>query len=162
MGAVRHLKSCGLLFDCGPGGSLPLLVSCVSQVATVRTLNLSRHVGSTSSGYRNLIRAELDSHADTCVVGKHCLVVREHDRYVMVSGYDPSQAGRRCKIVDAAVLYVVPDTLESVIIMINQAIHVPELDHCLVCPMQCRLNGVEISETPKFLVKDPTALDHSV
>ena len=28
-------------------------------------------------------RAELDSHADTCVVGKHCLVIRDWDQLLM-------------------------------------------------------------------------------
>ena len=36
-------------------------------------------------------RTELDTHADTCVVGKHCLITHEYDRFVSVTGYDPSQ-----------------------------------------------------------------------
>ena len=137
--------------------------ACVRQVATVRTVDLSRHIGAAkSSGHCNLIKVELDSHADTCVVGKNALVFHKHDRHVMVSGYDPSLPGRKAEIVDAAVLYVTADTFEPVILLIHQAIYIPELEHCLLCPMQCRMNGVEISETPKFLVKNPTALDHSI
>ena len=36
-------------------------------------------------------RTELDTHADTCVVGKNCLIVNEYDRWVTVTGYDPQQ-----------------------------------------------------------------------
>ena len=35
-------------------------------------------------------RTELDTHADTCVVGKDCLVTHEYDRLVSVTGYDPN------------------------------------------------------------------------
>ena len=48
------------------------------------------------------------------------------------------------------------------ILMITQAILVPEVDHCLLCPMQCRINGVEINEVPRFLTSNPTALSHSI
>ena len=46
--------------------------------------------------------------------------------------------------------------------MINQAIYVPEVDHCLLCPIQCRMNDVVIHEVPKFLTTNPTASTHSI
>ena len=36
----------------------------------------------------NEVWSELDSHADTCVVGKHVLVFQDFDRPVDVIGYD--------------------------------------------------------------------------
>ena len=130
------------------------------RVATVRTVRLSRTIGITRS--HNILRAELDSHADTCVVGRHALVVHEHDKVVMVSGFDPSQPARRAKVVDAAIKYTQRDTGDHVILMVNQAILVPEMDHCLLCPMQCRINGVEINDVPKFLSPNPTTSSHSI
>ena len=38
----------------------------------------------------------------------------------------------------------------------------PEVDHCLLCPMQCQINGVEINEVPCFLTQDPTTSTHSI
>jgi len=105
---------------------------------------------------------ELDSHADTCVVGRNALVVHEHDRLVMVSGFDPTQPPREARIVDAAVKYTLRDTGDQVLLVINQAILIPELDHCLLCPMQCRMNGLEINEIPKFLTGNPTDKTHSI
>ena len=49
---------------------------------------LLRTIGITHS--LNVLRAELDSHADTCVVGQDALVIHEHDKVVMVSGFNPS------------------------------------------------------------------------
>ena len=59
-------------------------------VSTVRTFKMSRAVGSTRSP-NNVLRVELDAHADTCAVGRHALLVHEHPKVVIVSGFDPSQ-----------------------------------------------------------------------
>jgi hypothetical protein len=47
-------------------------------------------------------------------------------------------------------------------LVINQAIEIPHLQNHLLYPMQCRLNGVHISELPKFLAKDPDESTHSL
>ena len=73
------------------------------SVATVRTVCLSPTIGITRS--HDVLRAELDLHADTCVVGRHALIIHEHDKVVMVSGFDPSQPAWRAKVVDAAIKY---------------------------------------------------------
>jgi hypothetical protein len=46
--------------------------------------------------------------------------------------------------------------------MINQAIYIPEVDHCPLYPMQCRINGVEINKVPKFLTPNATTSTHSI
>ena len=130
-------------------------------VRVVRLIDLSRTVGSTRSRL-NSLRVELDSQADTCVVDRNALVIHEHPNIVMVSGFDPSQPPRRAKVVDAAVRYTCRDSGDHLILMINQAIYIPEVDHCLLCPMQCRINGVEINEVPKFLAANPTTSTHSI
>ena len=53
-----------------------------------------------------ILRVELDSHADTCVLGRNVLIVNEHTRVVNVSGFDPSQPSRQAKIVDCVVKYI--------------------------------------------------------
>ena len=45
--------------------------------------------------------------------------------------------------------------------MINQAIHIDQLVHHLLCNMQCHLNGVHISEVPKFLAETPSERTHA-
>jgi hypothetical protein len=47
-------------------------------------------------------------------------------------------------------------------LVINQAIHIPHLDHHLLCPMQCRVNDVTVDEAPKFLVPQPTDQTHAL
>ena len=46
--------------------------------------------------------------------------------------------------------------------MINQAICIDGLVNYLLCPMQCCLNGVHISEVPKFLAETPSETTHTI
>ena len=46
--------------------------------------------------------------------------------------------------------------------MINQNITIDHLDNHLLCPMQCHLNGVHISEVPKFLAESPSVTTHAM
>ena len=72
------------------------------EVCVVRMIDFSRAIGSTRSR-NNSLRVELDSHADTCVVGKNALVIHKHPNIVMVSGFDPLQPPCRVKVVNAAI-----------------------------------------------------------
>jgi hypothetical protein len=100
-----------------------------------------RNVDSESS-HNSILKVELDSHADTYVVGRNVLIVYEHTCVVNVSGFDPSQPARSAKIVDCAAKCICSGTGEIILLTINQALHIPELEHVLLCPMQCRVNGV--------------------
>ena len=45
--------------------------------------------------------------------------------------------------------------------MISQPVCIDGLDGHLLCPMQCCLIGVHISEVPKFLAKSPSVNTHA-
>ena len=60
------------------------------EVCVVRMLDLSRVVGSIHSCL-NTLRVELNSHADTCVVGNNAVVVHMHPNVGMVSSLGPLQ-----------------------------------------------------------------------
>ena len=38
----------------------------------------------------------------------------------------------------------------------------PYLDHHLLCPMQCRANGVIINECPRMYCREPTQESHAI
>ncbi len=46
--------------------------------------------------------------------------------------------------------------------IINQAIHIPHLDHHLLCPMQCHVNDVIVNDLSKFLATYPTDQMHAL
>jgi hypothetical protein len=105
---------------------------------------------------------ELDSHADTCVLGRDALILFDIDRPVIVEGYDPSLGTKTYATVSGALPYDDPVTSKVYHLVINQAIHIPHLNHHLLCPMQCRVNDVIIDNTPMFLTSDPTDHTHAL
>ena len=107
-------------------------------------------------------KVELDSHADTWVVGDKCLVIHNHSRPVNVYHYDPNDGHRSSKTIYATLCYQHPQSGEKFILMIDQAIHIDGLVNHFLCPMQCHLNGVQINEVPKFLVETPSETTHAI
>ena len=126
------------------------------KISVVRTVRISRMRTTIASSLRvNECNAEIDSHADTCVVGKHALVVQDYNEPVNVIGWNPEVEAQSLKTVSAAVKYTHPVSGQRYILVFHQAIHHPDLEHHLLCPMQMRMQGVEVNETPKFLVRNP-------
>ncbi len=64
-------------------------------------------------------------------------------------------------MVSGVVAYTDPSTGRMLLLLIHQAIHIPHLDHHLLCPMQRRMNDVTVNEIPKFMVSDPTGQTHA-
>ena len=65
---------------------------------------------------------ELDSHADTCVVGQNALITYNFETLVQVTGYDKVNA--KCyKTVSAAVVYDDPMSRQMIFLEIHQARH---------------------------------------
>jgi hypothetical protein len=52
-------------------------------------------------------------------------------------------------IVTAAIAHDDPRSGDTYVLVIHQALYFKDLDHCLLCPMQMRLNDVVINERPK-------------
>ena len=134
-------------------------------MSTVRHVNLDhsrvRLVSSLSNKSKET-SLELDSHADTCCIGKHAFVFRDYDRPVSVYGYDSSLGSKEYRTVSAALGYTHPVTGQVYHLVVHQAIEIPHLDHHLLCPMQCRINDIVVNDCPKFLTKDPTAETHAI
>jgi hypothetical protein len=105
---------------------------------------------------------ELDSHADTCVLGRDALIILDYNQPVSVVGYDESLGSKTYQTVSGVVAYDDPQTGRMLHLIINQAIHIPHLDHHLLCPMQCRVNDVTVNNLPKFLAANPTDQMHAL
>ena len=48
---------------------------------------------------------EIDSHADSPVVGFEALIIRSHDIKVRVNGFTPALGSKTVDVVDAAIAY---------------------------------------------------------
>ena len=140
---------------------------CVVRTVRTTRLNLDpcRKVSNVTLGMTDSVAEttlELDSHADTCVLGRHALITLDYNRPVSVMGYDASLGTHTYKTVSGVIAYTDPTTGRTLHLVINQAIHIPHLDHHLLCPMQCRVNDVTVDETPKFLATRPTEQTHAL
>ena len=80
----------------------------------------------------------------------------------MFSSFDPLQAAQKAKVTHVAIKYSMNNTGDPMILQTNQAILVPEIEHCLLCPMQCRINGMGINEVPRLLTSNHTTSSHSI
>ena len=67
-----------------------------------------------------IAKAELDSHADTCCLGEHCLVIHDTEQLVSVKPFDKKLGSQQVKIVTAAVAYDCPDTRNVFVLFFHQ------------------------------------------
>jgi hypothetical protein len=101
-------------------------------------------------------------HADTRVLGHDAFILLDYDRPVIVKGYDPPLGNKTYTTDSRALAYDDPTTGKVYHLVILKAIHIPHLDHHLLCPMLCRVNDVIVDNTPKFLTSDPTDHTHAL
>ena len=108
----------------------------------------------------DLTRTELDSHADTCVVGDTtALITHDFNCPIRVHGYDSKVSEKdHCKSVTAVIAYNHPSTGDAYMVWVHQAILIPTIKHNLLYPNQLRLNDVSMNDEPKSMVPTPT--DH--
>jgi hypothetical protein len=79
----------------------------------------------------------------------------DYNRPVSVVGYDESLGSKTYQTVSGVVAYDDPQTRRMLHLIINQAIHIPHLDHHLLCPMQYRVNDVIVNNLPNFFGSRP-------
>jgi Reverse transcriptase (RNA-dependent DNA polymerase) len=109
------------------------------------------------------IRTELDSHADTCVVGDDtALITFDFNRPVRVHGYDDQVRRTPCRTVTAVVAYDDPATGEVYMLHFHQAILVPLMTTNLLCPNQLRHIGIRVNDEPKHLLNSATDTHHAI
>ena len=105
---------------------------------------------------------ELDTHDDTTVLGKSCLIIQDFNKTVSVLGWDASAGSTNCPTVSGVVPYNHPYTGITYMLVWHQAIYLDSMENHLSCLMQCGVFGVTINDTPKIFVQDPTNTSHAI
>ena len=95
-------------------------------------------------------RLELDSHADTIVLGRNCIVLAHTGRECDVSPYtDSYESIKGVSIVTGATAWTCQVTGETCILVFNEALWMGEvLEHSLLNPNQMRHYGVTVQDNP--------------
>ena len=107
-------------------------------------------------------RTDLDSHANMPVIGGGAYIQAKHNRVCEVSPYTPNYEPMKVPLVDAAVKYESPFDGKVHILVILSALHVPSMDNNLVPPFMLREAGIEVRDTPKIQLENPTEADHAI
>lgn len=104
----------------------------------------------TSEEMKNGCRCGIDTHADTCVVGKHAHIISQvHGKSVQAEPFSPSLGALSdLPIVHAAVAYDDLINGTTTILEANHSIYVSDMEHCLLCPDQVREAGIRVDLTP--------------
>ena len=118
---------------------------------------------SSNPDYETVTATELDSHADSPVVGKYARILEDTGRRATVTGFT-SDLGKPMSVpvVNAAVAYDCELTGETHILVLCNALHFQRMENNLIPPFMMRLAGIEVDECPKFLSKQPTESNHSM
>ena len=108
--------------------------------------------------------SELDSHANMVVLGQNCFVFDGiKGKTCEVEPFDPSIGTvKRIPVVDAAIAYDCPYSLKTYVLLIRNALHVKTMDNNLIPPFILREARLEVNETPKIHMQEPTVKGHSI
>ena len=79
-----------------------------------------------------------------------------------VFGYDLKVGSRHACPINVIFAYNEPQMGQEVIILTHHAIEMKGLNHQLMHPMQCCMNGVWINEVPKFLAPNHSETMHVI
>ena len=93
---------------------------------------------------------EADSHADTTCLGVGALKLLDFETPVNVHGYDSNLGSKTYRVISGGVAYQHPYSGLRYHLIFHQAIHMPDMDHHLFCPMQLRANGVKVNDCPRI------------
>ena len=132
-----------------------------SRCSAIRTTRLG---ALTATASQTECRSELGNHADTCVVGtKTALLIHDYDRPVKVHWYDEGVGEiETCRAVSAVIAYDHPESGDKYMMVLHQAILIPQMENNLLCPLQMRDNDVRVNDDPKFMDLTLTGNHHSV
>ena len=126
--------------------------------------------GSSLNTYTDIIRTELDSHANMVVLGQHC---RHEDpkapspgepgsRYAIVSAFSLDHKPMRVQVVDACIGYWCPVNESTYILHFNDVLYVLSMDHNLISPFVLREAGFLVNDVPRIRCQDVTKDSHSI
>ena len=131
------------------------IIAAMNTAAVVADIDVTEETSPES-------RTDLDSHANMPVVGSGAYVIAELNKKMEVSPYSPSYEPLMIPLVDAAIKYECPYTGKEYILVIRNALYVPEMDYNLLPPFVLREAGLLVRDTPKIQLTDPTEEDHAI
>jgi len=107
-------------------------------------------------------RCELDTHADTCALGRNFVPLSYTGRVCNVSPYNLEQyeSEKNVPIISGATAYTCQNSGQTFILVIHEGLWLgPKLNHSLLNPNQLRFNGISVWDNP-FDTTNPLSIEH--
>jgi hypothetical protein len=122
--------------------------------------SVSTVVAAVATPAEDLFRFNLDSHTDSCHVGNGVwLWIKTEQVTPFLKSFG---SVHKVPIVTGAITYDHPKTGEMSILLVHQDLQFPEMNNCLLSPMQLWLNDVEVNKLPTLLTVAPTSKDYAI
>ena len=108
--------------------------------------------------YNDIIRTELDSHANMAILCQNCRLEDSKEptpgkpgiRYAIVSAFSPDHKPMRVQVVDASIAYWCPINETTYILHFNDVLYVPSMDHNLIPPFVLREAGFIVNDVRRI------------
>jgi len=109
-------------------------------------------------------RSELDSHANMVVLGCNSYIFDSVPHKTCdMAPFDPKLGtSKKVPIVDGAIAYNCPFKLKTYILIAQNALYLPNIQHNLIPPFIMREAGLQVSEIAKIHTKEPLKSDHCI
>ena len=106
-------------------------------------------------------KSELDNHVNMVVAGSQCVVFDDTKKTCTVNSFSES-AGRldNIRIVDIVMAYDCPFKSKTYLLLMRNALHIPELPLNLLPPFIMREGGIIVDECPKSQSQHPSIENH--
>ena len=91
------------------------------------------------------------------------LLIHDYERPVQVHGYDEGVGEIKAfRTVSAVIAYDHPESGDTYMLVLHQAILIPQVENNLLSPLQMRDNDVCVNDDPKFMAPTPTESHHAI
>ena len=140
---------------------MPNTYTIKSVIASIQAVSIAAATGFDASTADP--RTELDSHANMVVLGKNSFIFEATGRTCNVKPFT-SELGiaSNVPIVDGALAYECPYSFKTYVLIVRNALYIPNMDHNLIPPFIMRAGGVTVRDTAKIHCKYPTRDDHCI
>jgi hypothetical protein len=108
------------------------------------------------------VHCELNTHADTCALGRNFTPLSFTGRICDVSPYSSEhyESEKNVPIITGATAYTCQESGQTYILVINEGLWLgPKMSHSLLNPNQMRYNGVTVHDNP-FDSHNPLSVEH--
>jgi hypothetical protein len=124
----------------------------------------SAHMGGTSMGaYIGLLATELDSHANMAVAGSDCTIIAKSANFADVTPFSADlPVLQMVEIGDAMMAYDDPFTFTTYLLVMQNSLLIPSMDHNLIPPFLLQEAGLTLDEMPKHQMESPTIDNHVI